>query len=98
MYRSIYREAYKLSHKKVTWFSPLLVLILMLALGFSEGKVQPKLLVMTCFGASEGILLVLVIVASSIFSMEFQNQAILTVMYKAPSKLYVYFSKLLGRL
>lgn len=90
----LYRESYKLSHRKVAWFAPILVLFVMVAMGFSVGKVQARLLAMTCFASSEVILLALVIVASSIFSMEFQNQAILTVMYKAPNKLYVYFAKL----
>lgn len=95
MSASLYNEFYKLIHKKITWFAPILILVSMIAMGLATGQTQPRLLVMTCFASSEVILLTLVIVASSIFYMEFQNKAILTLMYKAPNKLYVYLAKLL---
>lgn len=95
MSTNLYREFYKFSHKKATWFAPLIVLFLMVAFGLATGKDQPQLLAMTCYGSSEGILLTLIIVISSIFSMEFQNHAILTVLYKSPSKRYVYLAKLI---
>lgn len=95
MKSTLYGEFYKLVHKKITCFAPFLILISMIAMGLATGKTQPKLLVMTCFASSEPILLTLVIVASSTFSMEFQNNAILTLQYKSPSKLAIYLSKLL---
>ncbi|GLB47334.1 ABC transporter permease [Philodulcilactobacillus myokoensis] len=95
MSSDLYREFFKLLHRKVSWFAPLLVLFMMLAMGLSEGKSQPQLLIMTNFASSQVILLALVIVASSIFSMEFQNKAILNVLYRSPNKFQVFFSKLI---
>lgn len=92
---SLYREFYKFCHKKVTWIAPSIVVVLMVLMGLSAGQSQPRLMVMTGFGSSEGILLTLIIVASSIFSMEFQNHAILTILYKAPGKWHVYLAKLI---
>jgi len=93
MYYNFYRETFKLSHRKATWLAPLLILFMMIAIGFAEGHTQSRLLMMTSFASSQVIQLVLVIVASSMFSMEFQNKAILTTMYKSPNKFQVFFSK-----
>lgn len=94
MWTSLYQEFYKMNHKKVTWFAPIIMFFLMIFLGVAMGHSEERLLVMTCYGSSEWILLVLVIVGSTLFSMEFQNNAILTLLYKTPSKINVYFSKL----
>ncbi|MHC9537765.1 ABC transporter permease [Dellaglioa sp. BT-FLS60] len=90
---SLYQEFYKFSHKKMTWFAPLVILFLMICLGVTFGSKGGRWLIMSSYGASEWISLILVIVGSTLFSMEFQNNAILTLLYKSPSKLYVYLSK-----
>lgn len=46
-----------------------------------------------CYDSSQIIMLILVIVGSTIFSMEFQNKTILTLMYRAPNKGTVYLAK-----
>lgn len=95
MSTSLYQEFYKMAHKKVAWIAPIIMLLLMIFLGIAMGHSEERLLVMTSYGSNEWILLVLVIVGSTLFSMEFQNHAILTLLYKNPSKHNVYFSKLI---
>ncbi|WP_334427326.1 MULTISPECIES: ABC transporter permease [unclassified Levilactobacillus] len=92
---SLYQEFYKLSHRKLTWIAPLVLLILMILTGLSIGYIESKLLMTTCYNAPDWIMLILVIVGSTTFSMEFQNNAILTLLYKAPNKILVYLSKYL---
>ncbi|NLR10700.1 ABC transporter permease [Lactobacillus sp. HBUAS51381] len=92
---SLYQEFYKLSHRKLTWIAPLVLLILMILTGLSIGYNESKLLMTTCYNAPDWIMLILVIVGSTTFSMEFQNNAILTLLYKAPNKILVYLSKYL---
>lgn len=92
---SLYQEFYKLSHRKLTWIAPFVLLILMILTGLSIGYNESKLLMATCYNAPDWIMLILVIVGSTTFSMEFQNNAILTLLYKAPNKILVYLSKYL---
>lgn len=92
---SLYQEYYKFIHKRITWISPLIIFILMVCLGATFGNKGGRWLIMSSYGACQWIALLLVIVGSTIFSMEFQNNAILTLLYKTPSKLYVYLSKLI---
>ncbi|MCI1923682.1 MAG: ABC transporter permease [Lentilactobacillus buchneri] len=90
---SLYQEFYKFNHKKVTWLMPFLLLFLMLFMGFTYPSQYGNLMAMTSYNASDWILMILVIVGSTLFSMEFQNNTILTLLYKSPNKFYVYFSK-----
>ncbi|MDF7638932.1 ABC transporter permease [Lactobacillus sp. ESL0791] len=90
---SIKQEFYKLTHKKSTWIAPLFLLALMLMAAFAFGIAEGKLLMMTCFDAPDWIMFILVVVGSTTFSMEFQNNAILTLLYKANSKIKVYLAK-----
>lgn len=88
---SLCQEFYKLIHKKVTWLAPCLMILLMLVLGLTYDS--DRWLIMSSFGINEWISLVLVLVGSTMFSMEFQNRTILTLLYKTPSRMYVYLSK-----
>lgn len=90
---SVYQELYKLSHKKISWISPVILLVLMAISGYTIGFNEGRLLTMTSYDAPDWIMLILVIVGATTFSMEFQNNSILTLLYKAPNKLYVYLSK-----
>lgn len=92
---SLYREFYKLCHKKITWIAPLVLLGLMVITGYSIGYNQSKLLMTTCYDAPDWIMLILVVVGATTFSMEFQNNAILTLLYKAPNQANVYLAKFL---
>ncbi|KRL66550.1 ABC transporter permease [Lentilactobacillus diolivorans] len=92
---SLYQEFYKLSHKKIPWIMPLLLLVLMVFMGLVYPSQYGNLMVMTSYNTSDWILIILVITSSTLFSMEFQNNTILTLVYKAPNKLYVYLSKLI---
>ncbi|WP_143461924.1 ABC transporter permease [Levilactobacillus enshiensis] len=90
---SLYQEFYKLNHRKLTWLAPLVLLILMILTGLSIGYNESKLLMATCYNAPDWIMLILVVIGATTFSMEFQNNAILTLLYKSPNKALVYLSK-----
>ncbi|WP_125766645.1 ABC transporter permease [Lapidilactobacillus wuchangensis] len=90
---SLYQEFYKFVHRKLTWIAPLILLLLMIITGYSIGYHQGKLLTMTCYNSPDWIVLILIIVGSTMFSMEFQNNAILTLIYKSKSKIQVYLAK-----
>lgn len=95
MAASLYQEFYKLAHRKVTWIAPIILLGLMVLAGYTIGYGESKLLTALSYDSHDWIMFILVIVGATIFSMEFQNNAILTLLYKASSKLYVYLSKLI---
>lgn len=92
---SLYQEFYKLGHKKIAWIAPLVLLGLMVLAGYSIGYNQSRLLMATCYDAPDWIMLILVVVGATTFSMEFQNNAILTLLYKAPNQANVYLAKYL---
>ncbi|MFT8661499.1 ABC transporter permease, partial [Liquorilactobacillus ghanensis] len=93
MISNVYQELYKLAHKKIAWISPLILLILMIVTGYTIGFGEGRLLTMVSYDSPDWITLILVIVGATTFSMEFQNNAILTLLYKSPNKIYVYLSK-----
>ncbi|WEV39695.1 ABC transporter permease [Lactobacillus sp. ESL0681] len=90
---SIKQEFYKLKYQKITWFALVTLLALMVMTSYTIGYGEEKLLLMTCYDAPDWIMFILVIIASTLFSMEFQNNTILTLLYKASSKIKVYLSK-----
>lgn len=92
---SFYQEFYKLCHKKIAWIAPLVLLGLMVITGYSIGYNQSRLSMATCYDAPDWIMLILVVVGATTFSMEFQNNAILTLSYKAPNQANVYLAKYL---
>lgn len=94
MIYSIKQELYKLMHRKIAWIAPIILFILMIMTGFSMTSVEDAPLVMVlCYDATDWIMFILIIVGATSFSMEFQNNAILTLLYKASNKIYVYLSK-----
>lgn len=90
---SIKQEFYKLVHRKITWISAILLLFLMIFIGFSLSEEVKKLVLTLTFDSSDFIMFILVIVGATSFSMEFQNNAILTLLYKSANKIEVYLSK-----
>lgn len=66
----------------------------MVIIGLAMGRSYSNLLVMTCYDSSTIIMLLLVIVGSTIFSMEFQNHTIILLMYHARSRSAVFMAKL----
>ncbi|MDF7683015.1 ABC transporter permease [Lactobacillus sp. ESL0679] len=90
---NIKQEFYKQRHKRIIWFIPVILLILMIMALCTLGYGESKRLLMTCYDAPDWIMFILVIIGSTMFSMEFQNNAILTILYKASKKLDVYLSK-----
>lgn len=95
MFAELRQELYKLNHRKLPWLLIPLMVILMIIIGFAMGRTYSKLLVMTCYDSSDLIMLMLVIVGSTIFSMEFQNGTIITLVYRCGSRSVVYFAKLI---
>lgn len=93
MVHSIRQELYKLAHRKITWISAILLLFLMIFAGFSLNDEVKKLLLTLTFDSSDFIMFILVIVGATSFSMEFQNNAILTLLFKSANKIDVYLSK-----
>jgi len=92
---SLYQEFYKLSHRKLAWLAPLVLLVLMISTGLAMGYNESRLLMATCYDAPDWMMLILVVVGATTFSMEFQNNAILTLLYKSPNKALVYLAKYL---
>lgn len=90
MKTSLYQEFYKFSHKKITWVAPMLLLGYM-ALWIAYP--MTRLMTMMTYDSSDAINLIVIIVGSTMFSMEFQNNTILTLIYKSSSKPTVYFNK-----
>lgn len=93
MYTELKQELYKLGHRKLPWWIISVLILFMIFIGMAMGKDYGKLLVMTCYDSSQVIMLILVVVGSTIFSMEFQHETILTLMYHAPNKGIVYLAK-----
>lgn len=95
MKQSLYQEFYKLLHRKMTYTAPLIVIGFMIVIKLALGSEESQLLGMTNYAAGQSILLVLVIVGTSLFSMEYQSNIMLTLIFKSPSKLNVYLSKVI---
>lgn len=95
MYQELKQELYKLNHRKLPWTIILLMFFLMILIGLAMGRTYSNLLVMTCYNSSVIIMLLLVIVGSTIFSMEFQNGTIISLMYRSKSRSAVFFAKFL---
>lgn len=69
------------------------MLALMIIIGLMMGRTYSNLLVMTCYDSSAIIMLLLVIVGSTMFSMEFQYGTIISLMYRSSSRSAVFFGK-----
>ena len=70
MYTQLKQELYKLNHRKLPWIVITLMLFFMIIIGLAMGRTYSNLLVMTCYDSSTIIMLILVIVGSTIFSMD----------------------------
>lgn len=98
MLAELHQELFKLNHRKLSWLIMLLMPIYMLVIGFAMGRIYSNLLVMSCYDVSTVIMLILIIVGSTIFSMEFQNGTIINLMYHTNSRATVFFAKFLALL
>ena len=93
MSTELYRELYKLNHRKLPWLMVIVMVIVMIIIGLAMGRTYSNLLVMTCYDSSTIIMLLLVIVGSTIFSLEFQNGTIIPLIYRSHSRSVVFFAK-----
>lgn len=91
----IHQEFYKLTHRKLPWLIIFVMIAFMIIIGLAMGRTYSNLLVMTSYDSSTIILLLLVIVGSTIFSMEFQNGTIIPLMYHSHNRTEVFFAKVL---
>jgi ABC-2 type transport system permease protein len=92
---SIHQEFYKLIHRKITWITPLIMLLAMVAVDSGFGPEDYQMLAMNASDTPDLVMIFLAVVGASMFSMEYQDNAILTLLYKASNKVYIYFSKFL---
>ncbi len=95
MKKAIWREIYKLNHRKSTWWSIAVMAVFMIVIGIMMGRSYGKLLVMSTFDAGQIIMLILVVIGSIMFTGEFQDNTILPLIYHAPNKTVVFFAKYL---
>lgn len=95
MISEIRQELYKLNHRRLPWLIIFPMVILMIVIGLAMGRTYSNLLAMTCYDSSTVILLILVIVGSTIFSMEFQNGTIISLMYRSLSRSAVFLAKVI---
>lgn len=95
MKQSIKNEFFKITHQKITWIAPILILCLMMLSRAFIGNSEQRLLIMATYNSGEWILLALIIVCSTVLSMEYQYHTILLTIYKAPNRFQVFASKLL---
>lgn len=93
MIQTLHQELYKLFHRRLSWFIIVILLAFMTFIGVAMRHAYSKLLVMTCFDSSDAIMLILVIVGSTIFSTEFQDKTILTLLYRSKSRAAVFGAK-----
>lgn len=73
MYPELHRELYKLSHRKLTWWMPVIMIGLMIIMGLAMGRDYSNLLVMTCYNSSDIIMLILVILDRLFFQQNFKT-------------------------
>jgi ABC-2 type transport system permease protein len=93
MHTQLKQELYKLNHRKLPWVIIILMLFLMIVMGLAMGRTYSNLLVMTCYDSSAIIMLILVIVGSTMFSMELQHGTIIPLIYRSSSRSAVFFAK-----
>ena len=85
------REIYKFSHENIALYG-LIVLIVTMTYNFFTKPITRQSLSYG-FGAIEWIPLIVITVASAIFSMEYKNNTIIMLEYKTSSKYQIYFAK-----
>ncbi|AEJ23584.1 hypothetical protein WKK_03550 [Weissella koreensis KACC 15510] len=90
---NVKREIIKLSKRKITWVSLVVLFVFMLFLGLSLRNDYSKLLIMGEFGLDTISPFLLILVGSTIFSMEFKNNTIWQLLYKSKNKNVAYFAK-----
>lgn len=90
---SFKQEIYKLRHENIALYG-LIILIVTMIYNFFTNPITSQSLSYG-FGAIEWIALIVITVASAIFSMEYKNNTIIMLEYKTSSKFQIYFSKFL---
>lgn len=95
MFVSIAREFKKMSKRKISWISLIFTFIFMLILGLSLRSEYNKLLIMGSFGLDTISPFLLILVGSTIFSMEFKNNTIWLLIYKSKNKNIAFLAKVI---
>ena len=90
---SFKQEIYKFRHENIALYG-LIILIVTMIYNFFTNPIKRQSLGYG-FGANEWIPLIVITVASAIFSMEYKNNTIIMLEYKTSSKFQIYFSKFL---
>lgn len=90
---SFKQEIYKLRHENIALYGLIILIVTMIYNFFTNHITRQSL--SYGFGAIEWIPLIVITVASAIFSMEYKNNTIIMLEYKTSSKFQIYFSKFL---
>ncbi|MBC6342528.1 ABC transporter permease [Lactobacillus kimbladii] len=90
---SFKQEIYKFRHENIALYG-LIILMVTMTYNFFTNPITRQSLGYG-FGANELITLIVITVASAIFSMEYKNNTIIMLEYKTSSKFQIYFSKFL---
>lgn len=93
MSKAVWREFYKLNHRKSTWCSIIIMMAFMLVIGMMMGRSYGNLLVMSTYNSSQIIMLIMVVVGSMIFTGEFQSETILPLIFRSPNRSVIFFAK-----
>lgn len=93
MSKVVWREFYKLNHRKSTWCSIIIMMAFMLVIGMMMGRSYGNLLVMSTYNSSQIIMLIMVVVGSMIFTGEFQSETILPLIFRSPNRSVIFFAK-----
>lgn len=89
------REFIKFKSRTISWITPIILLLLMIITGIATAKSEREITTMATYNSSQWIILAIILVSSSIFSMEYQNNSIITEVYKSSNKINLYLAKLI---
>lgn len=95
MMRNLAQEWFKVKHQKSFYYGVLMLFGLMLFTVLMDSDDQVSFLIVQGFGASQWIALILVVFSANLFAMEYQNNTLLTLFYKSPTKRAIYWAKLM---
>ncbi|HIY91456.1 ABC transporter permease [Companilactobacillus sp. HBUAS56275] len=93
MLRSLKQEFFKFRYQRMPLYGLMTLLILMIYTYLTNHNAD--FLLKSGFGASQWVIIILITVASSIISIEYQNNTIINLLYKTSQKWQIYLAKFL---
>lgn len=95
MKATLSHEFYKLIYQRVSWLAVIVLFGLMIYACIPFAYIT-RSLVTQGFGAGQWATIIMVVISANFVSMEFRNNTMPTLLYKSPSKLAVFWAKLLA--